>query len=127
MTAYNDLVSTDRCPACGQTCELRFQMHAWASYDGDATGRFALRTYRLGDQLAWWSASDARYGRWADEADAALHSEGGTAAERCYGACACCGAELAATVVFQESRPVEIADLTVDRGQPPASGGLTSQ
>ena len=36
MTAFNELVTLERSPACGATCELRFQMHAWASYDGDA-------------------------------------------------------------------------------------------
>jgi hypothetical protein len=115
MTAYNDLVTVERCPACGAACELRFQMHACASYDGDATGRFALRTYRPGDGLAWWLPSDPRHGSWADGADATPLPDGAVA-ESCYGECACCEAELLASVIFQDQRPVRITDLAVDPG-----------
>ena len=124
MTAYNELVTLERCPACGATCELRFQMHAWASYDGDASGRFAVRTYRLGEPLAWWPLSDPRHGRWADGADAVLLASGDVA-EQCYGVCGCCRAELLATVVFRDLRPALITDVTLDLGQPPSASGLT--
>ena len=119
MAAFNELVTLERCPACGGTCELCFQMHAWASYDGDASGRFALRTYRPGDQLAWWPPSDPRHSRWADGADAALLASGDVG-EECYGACACCKAELVGIVVFRDRRPVQITAVTVDVRQPPS-------
>src|ERR1044072_6167446 len=104
MAAYNDLILQAQCPGCGVQSQLRFQMHMAASFDGDASGRFCQRAYRLGARLAWWPESDARHAAWIVE----NYRVAGTTSvsEKCYGGCPKCWADLTAQITYQDLRPV---------------------
>ncbi|MEQ9073141.1 MAG: hypothetical protein RLP09_04740 [Sandaracinaceae bacterium] len=58
MAAFNYLRFQMQCPHCGQVVEARAQVHVAADFDGDETGRFLNREYRLGEKMRWFSDAD---------------------------------------------------------------------
>ena len=117
MAAFNELVATAKCPACGATCVLRFQVHLWASFGGDETGRFHRRTYELGQPFRWWAEADRRYSESHEAIDWAPPGAGADLAERCYGKCECCATELLGTVSFRSQTATMVSAVEIDRGQ----------
>lgn len=94
MAAYNWVIVSEPCPACGCTSDIRAQTHVASDYDGDDTGRFHDREYRLGERMHWWPASDSRFPGWR-----ANRSRKGVPSleieeEACYAECPSCHARL---------------------------------
>ena len=53
MSTYNWIEFEDSCPSYRKKVTIRCQTHFCSDYDGDASGRFRDRTYKLGDKMAW--------------------------------------------------------------------------
>jgi hypothetical protein len=106
MSAYNWILIHASCPACHKESEIKCQAHMVSSFDGNDTGRFCNATYRLGDQMRWWAASDYRYNNWRDETNSttALKADD-TASECCYSECSNCKEELFAVIRFTSCVP----------------------
>jgi hypothetical protein len=104
MSAYNWVVVPASCPACGITTEIRAQTHVAADYDGDETGRFHDREYRIGDSMRWWTPLDPRFASWR-----ANRGRGGVPSseieeEACYAECPSCHARLFVLLRFNSIR-----------------------
>jgi hypothetical protein len=69
-----------------------------SSYDGDSTGRFHDRTYRLGETMAWFPPSDKRSASWCEAADPG-HLP--SIREACYSECLSCRAPLCVVLEFE--------------------------
>ena len=98
MSAYNWIEFHHQCSACGQRVTARAQIHLASSYDGDDTGRFFERTYRVGEKMSWWDESDRRFGSWTDERDDVTLDH---ANEACITECGSCGAEFNVVVTLK--------------------------
>jgi hypothetical protein len=109
MGPFNWIDVTAACPACGSNATLRAQTHIASSYDGDSTGRFHERTYRLGETMAWFERSDVRRASWTDAADPAYLM---VVREACYGACSSCGVELCIVLEFENAAPTSVVTIT---------------
>ena len=109
MGAFNWIELLAKCPACGAESSLRAQTHIASSFDGDRTGRFHDRTYRLGEAMAWFPDSDSRNSAWADASDPghrpAVH-------EACYGECSSCRGDLCVVLEFASLAPTRVVSLT---------------
>ena len=99
MSAFNYIEATCICPACKTEATLSAQTHVASSFSGDERGRFAGRTYRLGEPMAWWNANDPRHASWQESCDPAHRPRLG---EACYTECTRCHAELFAIVEFED-------------------------
>jgi hypothetical protein len=106
MGAFNWIVIERICPACNQPASIHCQTHIAASYDGDETGRFHNRKYRIGEPMAWWTTEHKNYSEWREcgEPDQPPDS----AVEACYAECKECGADLFAVIRFEHLKAVEI-------------------
>ena len=93
MSAFNWVEFETICPSCKSKSVIRAQTHTCADFDGDETGRFHDRTYKIGEKMAWWEVSDSRHANWTDSGgNLNLHS--GELCECCYSNCLNCGADL---------------------------------
>jgi hypothetical protein len=121
MGAINDIIFEGVCPVCNRLTNIRAQAHIGADFGGDHTGRFALRTYRLGDKMAWWERDDPRYDDWRamDFTGLGLRwasAELDEAVECCAAECERCGWEhdVSAVIRFRALRPVEVIRICFD-------------
>ena len=95
---------------------------AGASAGGDETGRFCLRTYRLGEKMAWYDSNDPQYHEWRSMDFTGLgfrwaNAETDEAVECCALLCPQCKStdkELAAILRFRALRCVEVLKLCYD-------------
>jgi hypothetical protein len=117
MAAFNWIEIEGACPCCGQQGIIRCQTHVASDYDGDATGRFHERSYRLGERMAWWPPGHPSYEHWR-EASEPGRPEGETVEAACA-TCGSCAAELYAVLRFRDLRPVEVLKLGPERDWPP--------
>jgi hypothetical protein len=117
MGSYNWIVVTSACPSCKQVRELRCQTHVASSYDGDDTGRFHDREYRLSEEMSWWPPTDARFESWRTN-DGPDPSSGEYVEEVCDATCGDCGAELSALISFVARRPVALLRIGLARDWP---------
>jgi hypothetical protein len=108
MGAYNWVLVTAVCPACGSNREIRCQTHVASSFDGDLTGRFNERTYQLGQAMAWWPHDDKRFGEWRVNGRRDAIASGSIDEEACYSTCSACGADLCVVVSFKEAVPEQV-------------------
>jgi hypothetical protein len=105
MSAYNWLLLDERCPICGGSKGIRAQMHTASDYDGDESGRFHDREYRVGDEMRWWPVSDPRFKSWrADRRRGEPLQDGELDEEACYAECLSCHARLYVVVRFRKTR-----------------------
>jgi hypothetical protein len=110
MGAYNWLIVHATCPVCKKETDIKCQMHVASSFDGDDTGRFCLQTYRIGDTMRWWNASDFRYDTWKEESNiiAPQKKDVDTTTECCYAECTSCNEESFAIIEYQSCTPMAV-------------------
>lgn len=96
MGAFNEVEFDATCPVCGQQARIRCQTHMASSMGGDENGRFCLRSYRIGDRMAWWDPADPRYPEWraGNCLEPPCDPDPACDREACYGQCLRCNAEL---------------------------------
>jgi hypothetical protein len=97
VAAYNWILFDVACPACGKVARIEAQTHVASSFDGDQSGRFCHRDYRLGETIAWWPRNDDQFASWAESADP---SRPEVVTEACYATCTACARKLYAVVEF---------------------------
>ena len=116
MSAYNEITIDLACPSCARIGQVRAQAHVAADFDGDHTGRFCGREYRIGERMAWWHEEDPRHAGWTDP-------DGGTPSdsvdECCYARCGACASELFALIHFLNLRPTAVLSLGLVEDWPP--------
>jgi hypothetical protein len=110
MSAFNWIEASCRCPACKAGATLRAQTHVASSFDGTEQGRFSGRTYRLGEQMAWWPSESPLHAAWLEGRDPAHRPLAG---EACYAECQRCHAELCVVVEFEDLKPVRIIQVSL--------------
>ena len=108
MGAYNWIEVQADCPACGQHTVIRCQTHVASSFDGDDSGRFCHRTYRLGERMPWFSPNETGYHRRQEMMEPCNQLN---AREACYSNCTSCAAELYVVIQFRDLTPTEILDI----------------
>ena len=109
MAAYNWIEIESLCPVCRRQAVIRAQAHIAASFDGDDSGRFCDRTYRLGQRMPWFARSHRNYADWQLDPDSP--AEESDAREACYSECTACGAELFVVIQFREFVPSKVLAL----------------
>ncbi len=109
MGAYNWIEVTDLCPSCHNHSILKFQTKTASSYDGDNTGRFFDRIYKLGDKMFWWKPEDKKYTNWWDPnlKDTAI----GNLEECCHGECLNCKQDIFGVIVFNNLIPTAVNEI----------------
>ena len=115
MGAYNWIEVDALCPVCGENSTIRCQTHVASSFDGDDSGRFCLRTYRLGDPMPWFSSSETGYHRRLEMAEPENQAD---ARETCYSDCTRCDAELFVVIQFRGFTPSEVVGLGLESEWP---------
>lgn len=109
MAAFNWILIDTACPACARSALVRCQTHVASSYDGDSSGRFHDREYRVGQRMAWWPPGDPRHDDWLQDHGASGSS---LAEEPCYADCTACGAELLVVIRFRDLVPAETLSIS---------------
>ncbi len=117
MSAYNWIEFEGCCPSCQKKAVIRCQIHTCSDYDGDDTGRFHDRIYKLGDVMAWWPVSDPRYNDWLDS-NTKKEYEYDANTECCYAECGKCSAELFSVIKFNNCSPAEVLGLGLEKDWP---------
>ena len=117
MSAYNWIKIEGHCPSCGIETGIKCQTHFCSDYDGDDTGRFHDRTYKLGDRMGWWPSTFPKYSEWY-EGNSKNKRGYGASTECCYSECLNCGAELFVVIRFNECTPVEVSKLGLEANWP---------
>lgn len=107
MAAFNYIKAQATCPACRRTVEMKFQTHIASDLDGDATGRFMERVYRLGDKMAWFDGDHEDFDCWMTWGIPTR----GPVYEYCHATCENCGSELYGCIQFEDLRPTKISEL----------------
>jgi predicted RNA-binding Zn-ribbon protein involved in translation (DUF1610 family) len=120
MAAFNWIVASIRCPACGATSDARCQTHVASSYSGDHRGRFHDREYAVGEAMNWWPTDHPDWGAWryggrlgVEEAN---HDE-----EACLATCPSCGAEIFVVVRFHGPKPEGLLEVGTESQWPHGS------
>jgi hypothetical protein len=94
---------------------MRFQTHiASDNIEGDMGGRFAERTYRVGETMAWFDANDADYSLWKTWGEMVQ----GPVYEYCFGMCLSCSADLYARIEFADIRVVGVTEIGLEGDWP---------
>ena len=116
MAAYNYVEFEATCPSCHQLATIECQTHIASSFNGDKTGRFCHRTYRLGDKMLWYPLGHLRFNKWREDSEP--DQPPNQAVEACYCECQNCKAELCAVIRFEEVTPVEVTFLDLETRWP---------
>ena len=120
MGAYNNILLPNvRCPVCGEITDVTAQTHFASSYDGDDTGRFALRTFRLGEAMPWFPKESPKFGDWRKGAVSIVQVGDGRLQECCYSDCQAHGDQLYAVIEFVDMTPVRLVALRAKKDWPP--------
>lgn len=110
MAAFNWIIVTEDCPACGAEATLRCQTGVASSLDGDERGRFCNAEYLLGQTMNWWPTTDARYPEWHVFGPA--YSSADPSApfdeDECLATCTSCRAELVVVISFERATPIAV-------------------
>ncbi len=115
MAAYNWVDVTACCPVCAATTSIRCQTHTASSFDGDETGHFCHREYRLGERMVW----AARLEDWkATHPCIRVQAAPETCEESCCSRCEACGASLCVALRFVDLTPVAVLSISVDGEYP---------
>ena len=116
MAAYNWITICYTCLACRREASIRCQTHIASSYDGDETGRFFDRDYRLGERMAWWVPGHKNYPEWREEEGLPISSN--DAVEACYSRCESCDAGLCVVLRFDDLTPSEVLSCGLEEHWP---------
>jgi hypothetical protein len=115
MAAFNWIVFGHTCPNCGCEANIKAQCHVASSFDGDDSGRFCDREYRLGERMRWWDEYDGRYASWkADPGIVPDASASKRILECCYARCSSCHAELFAVIAFHDITAVDVQQVGLE-------------
>jgi len=106
------------CPVCDIRSEHQFQFETGADYKGDETGRFCLRFYKVGDKLAWWPSSDARYPLWRQYTE----NGGDSAKEQIEMTCPNCRSSLIVSLAFESLYIIGVVDVRISVQAEPSRG-----
>lgn len=109
MAAFNYVTFAFACPSCGCPANGRVQVHVAADYDGDESGRFMNREYRLGERMAWFSEDDSDPLDWIGFCE---KNSNGLYVERSECGCPLCGETRAVEVEFADRVALRILDVT---------------
>jgi hypothetical protein len=85
-----------------------------SDFDGDDSGRFAFKEYRLQQRMAWWPAGHAKFAQWRN----AFSASDGTAVEACTGECESCRADLFGVIRFADVTPIALEAVGLDADWP---------
>jgi hypothetical protein len=116
MAAYNWIAIEEICPSCRQPSPIRCQTHMASSYNGDETGRFFDRVYKIGDRMAWWPQTHKDFARWQEDSEPGQPPH--HTLEACYSKCENCGAELYAVIRFKDLKPIEVVEVGLESQWP---------
>ena len=104
MSAYNWIDIRRQCPACGESAWISCQTHFCSDYDGDDSGRFHDRVFKLGDKMPWWNSEHPRHNEWSQsnliDEDTVI-----SPTECCYSECKNCESELYTVILFNSCIP----------------------
>lgn len=89
MSAYNWILSNQKCPNCKNISTIRSQIHIASSYGGDDHGRFHDYEYYLGDTMRWFYSQDNKYEDWK-MGNKIENIESKIDMECCYSTCLSC-------------------------------------
>lgn len=117
MAAFNWILVSVRCPACGAGTRLRAQTHVASDYGGDSRGRFHDKEYELGNVMDWWSQDDPNWRSWKVDGRTGL-SEAEFDEEACRATCPACGMSLYVVIRFQKAMPITIIATGVETEWP---------
>lgn len=115
MAAFNTILLDAICPICRQNASIECQEHVAASFDGNDSGRFCMREYRIGDQLAWWKQDDKKY-KSPIPLDAKQAED--DILECCYATCQKCNGDLYAVIRFEGLLIKELVELGPEENWP---------
>jgi len=87
---------------------IKCQTHIASDFDGDSSGRFSGREYKLGDVMAWWPADDRRYDLWRTNGRKFGPTSGSMDEEACYATCANCSSDLCVVIEFEDRSPKSV-------------------
>lgn len=118
MGAFNWIDFEAKCPNCHQIARICAQTHIASDYGGDRTGIFHGRHYRLGDKMAWWPEPQPFHDwreEWKGDSDDLPLDQ---AIEACCADCQNCRAEICAVIRFENLRPVEVTQISLESDWP---------
>jgi hypothetical protein len=118
MAAFNNIIVEAMCPSCGGFKTIECQTHVASDFNGDQTGRFCHRDYKLGEKMVWWPQSDTRYHNWREGNSVEPVADPRNDVECCYSKCLECKAELYAVIRFEETVPVELLEVGLEKDWP---------
>lgn len=119
MGAFNNIVITGYCPFCEVDKEIECQTHVASSFDGDETGRFCQRSYKLGEPMAWWKNENKMFNSWRN----GNYLKGNELPknidfESCYSTCVSCKGKLYVIVMFIDLIPRVVIDIGIEEHWP---------
>lgn len=118
MGAYNWINFNFLCPACNNVTTLRSQTHV-ASDFGGIEDRFCMKTYHIGEKMAWWPPNDKQFKNWRDDYYFHVHKLAENQEEECcYAKCTICKAELYAVIFFEDITPIKIKAVGLEEHWP---------
>ncbi len=118
MSAFNWIILEEICPKCRQHSEIVCQSHVCADYDGDETGRFHERKYKLNQKMSWWPEGHAKFNTWKQGTLIAPdHADNGVY-ECCYSKCCECHENLYVVLHFEELVPVNVLKVGLENEWP---------
>jgi hypothetical protein len=120
MSAYNWIEIFNDCPNCRLRTTIKCQTHYFSDYDGDDSGRFHDRTYKLGQKMPWWNELNQRYFSFLEGPRDFEKNQDGYFRECCYSTCLSCGAELYVVIEFKSSTPERVIDIGLESDWPQA-------
>ncbi len=114
MSAYNWIVVEACCPICHENVCVKCQTHVASSFDGDSSGRFHNRQYRVGESMRWWPQGRTNYEAWRADGRIDGPTSGPIDWECCYASCPACDGDLYAVIRFEGPRPVAVERVGVE-------------
>lgn len=101
---HNWILAEGICPHCQSVKEMKIQTQLCSSFDGDESGPFCQRTYRLGEKMPWFE--NDRW--WMNRAFSCPDEE--IQSECCSSWCQKCGKEFFAILNFQDKTPIKVQE-----------------
>lgn len=116
MSAYNEILVNEKCPACNTTSEFTCQTHIASSFDGDNRGRFCCRKYRLNEPMMWWKKSHPEFDSWRVYVDDeyTYKEKSKFEVEPCLTTCPNCSKELYIAIEFEINTPKRVVEIGLE-------------
>lgn len=110
MSAYNWIVAVVSKNTDNDTTTIRCQTHIASSYEGNDSGRFHDKEYKLGEKMAWWQPLEPKYRSWRDGDNRKVTDDNEAVAFECCLASSEQNDSLYAVIKFENLVPVEIVE-----------------